>query len=88
MIRIWRISSYSKELDEIEKLDVDITAHRHQALHRLYVPVLHQNRSRLIVKRFHLRLWQQLALHQMLDLTVQTRTRQHRFQFLSLSLNA
>uniref|UniRef100_A0A2N9H914 Uncharacterized protein n=1 Tax=Fagus sylvatica TaxID=28930 RepID=A0A2N9H914_FAGSY len=53
MIGIERISSYSKELDEIGKLDVDITAHRrHQALHRLYVPLLHQNRSRLIAKPF------------------------------------
>ncbi|GMY09028.1 hypothetical protein FCV25MIE_04267 [Fagus crenata] len=88
MIGIGRISSYSKELDEIGKLDVDITAHRHRALHQLYVPLLHQNRSRLIAKPFHLRLRQQLALHQMLDLTVQTRTRRHRFQSLSLSLNA
>ena len=40
---------------------MDITTHRHRALHRLYVPLLYQNRSRLIAKRFHLHLRQQLC---------------------------
>jgi hypothetical protein len=70
----------------VGELAVDITAHCHRALHRLYVPLLYQNRSRLIAKRFHLCLWQQLALHRMLDLTVQIHTRRHRFQSLSLSM--
>jgi hypothetical protein len=73
-------------LPPVGELAVDITAHRHRALHQLYVPLLYQNRSRLIAKRFHLRLRKQLALHRMLDLTVQIHTRRHRFQSLSLSM--
>ncbi|GMY11053.1 hypothetical protein FCV25MIE_06292 [Fagus crenata] len=71
-------------LPPVGELAVDITAHRHRALHRLYVPLLYQNRSRLIAKRFHLHLRQQLALHRMLNLTVQIHKRRHRFQSLSL----
>ena len=70
IIGIGSISSYPKELDEIVELAMDITANRHRTLHRLYVPFLDENRPRLIAKRFHLRLLQRLALHQMLDLTV------------------
>lgn len=84
IIGIGRIPSYPKQLDEIVELTVDITAYRHRALHRLYVPFLHQNRPRLIAERLDLRLRQRLALHQMLDLTVQIRVRGHRSS-LSLS---
>ena len=56
IIGIGSIYSYLKELDEIIELAMDITANRHQTLHRLYVPLLDENRPRLIAKCFHPRL--------------------------------
>ena len=85
IIGIGSISSYPKELDEIVELAVDITTNCHRTLHRLYVPLLDENRPRLIAERFHLRLLQRLALHQMLDLTVQIRVRRHRFLSFSVT---
>ena len=85
IIGIGSISSYPKELDEIVELAMDITANCHRTLHRLYVPLLDENRPRLIAERFHLRLLQRLALHQMLDLTVQIRVRRHRFLSFSVT---
>ena len=64
---------------------MDITTNCHRTLHRLYVPLLDENRPRLIAERFHLRLLQRLALHQMLDLTVQIRVRRHRFLSFSVT---
>ena len=57
----------------------------HWTLHRLYVLLLDENRPRLIAKRFHLCLLQRLALHQMLDLTVQIRMRRHHFVSFSVT---
>ena len=85
IIGIRSISSYLKELDEIVELAMDITTNRHQTLHRLYVPLLDENRPYLITKRFHLCLLQWLALHQMLDLTIQIRMQRHRFMSFSVS---
>ena len=79
IIGIGSISSYPKELSEIVELAMDITTNRHQTLHWLYVPLLDENRPYLITKRFHLCLLQRLALHQMLDLTIQIRVQWHRF---------
>ena len=73
IIGIGSISSYPKELDEIVELAMDIIENRHRTLHQLYVPLLDENRPRLIAKRFHLCLLQRLAVHQMLDLTIQIR---------------
>ena len=64
---------------------MDITENRHWTLHRLYVPLLDENRPHLIAKRFHLCLLQRLALHQMLDLTIQIRVWRHRFVSFSVS---
>ena len=89
--RTGHVGKTPQELDEIVELAMDITANRHRTLHQLYVPLLDDNRPHLIAKRFHLRLLQWLALHQMLNLTVQIRMRRHRFvsfsvgQSLSLS---
>lgn len=78
------ISTNPKELDEIVKLAVNIAANRDGTLHRLNIPLLHQNRPSLIAQRLHLRFWQSLALHQHLDLPVQIRLRRHRFPFPNL----
>ena len=92
--RTGHVGKTPQELDEIVELAMDITANRHRTLHQLYVPLLDDNRPHLIAKRFHLRLLQWLALHQMLNLTVQIRMRRHRFvsfsvsQSLSLSLRS
>jgi len=71
--------SNPKQLDEIVELTMNIAADGDGALHRLHVPLLHQNRPCLIAQRLHLRLRQRLALHQLLDLTLQIRVRRHRF---------
>ena len=85
IIGIGSISSYPKELNEIIELAMDITANHHRTFHRLNIPLLNKNRPRLIAKRFYLRLLQWLALHQMLDLTVQICMQRYRFVSFSVS---
>ena len=79
VIGVRSIPSYPKQLNQIIELTMNIAAHSHGTFHRLYIPLLHQNRSGLVTQRLHLSLRQRLALHQMLDLTVQIRVRRHRF---------
>lgn len=63
---------------------MNIATNRDGALHRLHVPLFHQNRPRLIAQYLHLRLRQRLALHQLLDLTLQICVRRHRFDLIRI----
>ncbi|KAJ8649906.1 hypothetical protein MRB53_002929 [Persea americana] len=65
---------------------VNIAADGDRTLDRLDVPLLDEDRPRLLAKGLHLRLWQVLALHQMLDLAVQIPMRRHPFRPSSLLL--
>jgi len=85
IIGIRCIPSYPKELDEIVELAVNIATNGDRTFDRLHVPLLHQNRPRLIAQRLHLRLSQRLALHQLLDLTVQIPVRRRHPLSLSQS---
>lgn len=78
VIRIGCLAANSEQLDEIVKLPVDVPTHSDRALHRLHIPLLHEDRPRLLAESLHLRLRQELALPQMLDLMVQIRVGRHR----------
>ena len=67
-----------KKLNEIMKLTMDVSTHRDRTLHRLHIPLLHQDRPGLLTQRLHVRLRQWLTLHQVIDLTVQIGMRRHR----------
>ncbi|KAG0459506.1 hypothetical protein HPP92_022634 [Vanilla planifolia] len=50
---------------------MDVAANRYWAFHRLYVPLLHQDRPGLLAQGLHLCLRQKLTLPEKLDLVVQ-----------------
>ena len=78
VIGVGSVAADAEELEEIVKLAVDVAADGDGALDGLHVPLLHEDRASMVAKRLHLRLLEVLALHQMLDLTVQIRSRRHR----------
>lgn len=78
IIRIGRLATNPEQLDEIMKLPVDVPAHRYGAFHRLHVPLFHDHSPCLLAEGFHLRLRQELALLQVLDLKVKIRIGRHR----------
>ena len=87
VIGIGSAAADPEELDEIVELAVDVAADGDGALHRLHIPLLDQDRPRLLAQSLHFRLHQRLALHQVLDLAVQIgMRRRHRSLSLSLSL--
>ncbi|RRT83197.1 hypothetical protein B296_00001811 [Ensete ventricosum] len=56
---------------------MDITTDRDGTPHRLHVPLLDEDSPRLITEGLHLRLRQELAFSELLDLAVQVRVRRH-----------
>lgn len=79
IIGVRSFAADAKKLDEIVELPVNVAADGDRTFDGLHVPFLHQNRSRLLAQSLHLLFWQRLALHQVLDLTVQISLRRHRF---------
>lgn len=77
IIGVGGVSSNTKKLDKIVELAVDISAHRHRALYRLHVPLLHKDRPRLLAEDFYLRLRQELTFSEELDLTIQVTVGRH-----------
>lgn len=84
VIGVRRLATDPEQLDKVVELPMDVPANRDGALHRLHVPLLHEDGPRLLAEGFHLRLRQELALPQVLDLAVQIRVRRHRSRRASL----
>lgn len=87
IIGIRSVATYAKKLDEIVKLSVNVAADGDRAFDGLHVPFLHKNSSCLLAQNLYLLFRQRLALHQVLDLTVQIGLRRHRLRFRSTPLD-
>lgn len=54
VVSIRGVTTDSKELDKVIKLAVNIAANGYRTLHRLNIPFLNKDRSRLIAERPHI----------------------------------
>lgn len=56
IISVGSVASDAKQFDEIVKLAMDIAADGDRTLHRLNIPLLHKDGTRLLAQSLHLRL--------------------------------